>query len=106
MTSRGSISDYTEQEFLQLLTDICEVSCQSEDDHSVLVRHFQEISEHPEGSDLIFYPADDADDSPEGILKTVKEWRRATVFQVSRKPKSMALKSHFNKPTKAASRTI
>ncbi|AZD21593.1 MULTISPECIES: bacteriocin immunity protein [Pseudomonas] len=77
MTSRGSISDYTEQEFLQLLTDICEVSCQSEDDHSVLVRHFQEISEHPEGSDLIFYPADDADDSPEGILKTVKEWRRA-----------------------------
>ncbi|AZD47732.1 bacteriocin immunity protein [Pseudomonas chlororaphis] len=77
MTSRGSISDYTEQEFLQLLTEICEVSCQSEDDHSVLVRHFQEISEHPEGSDLIFYPADDADDSPEGILKTVKEWRRA-----------------------------
>ncbi|UQS87600.1 bacteriocin immunity protein [Pseudomonas chlororaphis] len=76
-TSRGSISDYTEQEFLQFLTDICEVNCQNEEDHSVLVRHFRKISEHPKGSDLIFYPADDADDSPEGILKTVKEWRRA-----------------------------
>ncbi|SDT20303.1 bacteriocin immunity protein [Pseudomonas chlororaphis] len=74
---KNSISDYTEKEFLQLLTDICEVNCQSEEDHSALVQHFRKISEHPKGSDLIFYPSDDADDSPEGILKTVKEWRRA-----------------------------
>lgn len=53
-TLRGSISDYTEQEFLQLVTDICEVNCQNEEDHSVLVRHFRRVSEHPGGSDLIF----------------------------------------------------
>lgn len=76
-TLRSCIFHYTEQEFLQLLTDICKVNGQNEEDHSVLVRHFREISEHPKGSDLIFYPADDADDSPEGILKTVKEWRKA-----------------------------
>ncbi|EEQ04693.1 Colicin-E7 immunity protein [Yersinia bercovieri ATCC 43970] len=33
------------------------------------------VSEHPSGSDLIFYPEDGADDSPEGILETIKKWR-------------------------------
>ncbi len=37
--------------------------------------HFEKATEHPSGSDLIYYPEDGADDSPVGILKTVKEWR-------------------------------
>lgn len=36
---------------------------------------FEKLSEHPDGSDLIYYPQDDQDDSPEGIVKEVKEWR-------------------------------
>ena len=40
-----------------------------------LVHHFNTICEHPAGSDLIFCPEDDADDSAEGITRTLKEWR-------------------------------
>lgn len=29
------------------------------------------------GSDLIYYPRDDREDSPEGIVKEIKEWRAA-----------------------------
>jgi hypothetical protein len=33
------------------------------------------MSEHPSGSDLIYYPKPLSDNSPEGIVKEVKEWR-------------------------------
>lgn len=42
-----------------------------------MVLEFEALTEHPEGSDLIYYPRDDRDDSPEGIVKEVKEWRAA-----------------------------
>ncbi|HFP0111800.1 TPA: bacteriocin immunity protein, partial [Escherichia coli] len=38
---------------------------------------FIEITQHPSGSDLIFYPKSQGDDKPENILKIVKEWRRS-----------------------------
>ncbi|MFR4487208.1 MAG: bacteriocin immunity protein [Escherichia coli] len=34
-----------------------------------LVDHFIEITQHPSGSDLIFYPKSQGDDKPENILK-------------------------------------
>ncbi|TPW37275.1 bacteriocin immunity protein, partial [Mixta tenebrionis] len=40
-----------------------------------LVFEFERLTEHPDGSDLIFYPRDDREDSPEGVVKEVKEWR-------------------------------
>jgi hypothetical protein len=38
---------------------------------------FKKLTEHPDGSDLIYYPKPGQDDSPAGIVKTVKEWRKA-----------------------------
>lgn len=35
------------------------------------------ICEHPDGSDLIYYPREGREDSPEGIVQEVKEWRQA-----------------------------
>ncbi|OLF54501.1 bacteriocin immunity protein [Pseudomonas chlororaphis] len=98
-TLRSCISEYTEQEFLRLLTEIREVSCQSEDEHSALVRHFRKISEHPKGSDLLFYPADNADDSPEGILKTVKAWRKANGLPGFKPPVAIAAAPPSTPPT-------
>ncbi|MDK6923875.1 bacteriocin immunity protein, partial [Escherichia coli] len=43
----------------------------------VLLEHFVKITEHPDGTDLIYYPSDNRDDSPEGIVKEIKEWRAA-----------------------------
>ncbi|MEH5911471.1 bacteriocin immunity protein, partial [Escherichia coli] len=46
-----------------------------EADDDKLVDEFRRLAEHPDGSDLIYYPRDDREDSPEGIVKEVKEWR-------------------------------
>ncbi|WP_265495024.1 bacteriocin immunity protein [Providencia heimbachae] len=74
MKLKNSISDYTEAEFKQLIEAIinCEGNEKTQDNN---LEHFIRITEHPDGSDLIYYPNDGDDDSPAGILKTVKEWR-------------------------------
>ena len=69
------ISDYTETEFLEFVRGISEVEGKTEADVDKLVDEFCRLTEHPEGSDVIFYPDDDREDSPEGIVKEVKEWR-------------------------------
>ncbi|MVX97753.1 bacteriocin immunity protein [Enterobacteriaceae bacterium 8376wB9] len=70
------ISDYTEAEFLAFVRKICQVSdYKTEGEHTNAVLKFEKLSEHPDGSDLIYYPKDGQDDSPEGIVKEVKEWR-------------------------------
>ncbi|WP_097302884.1 bacteriocin immunity protein [Pseudomonas chlororaphis] len=72
------ISDYTETEFVNFIHKILVINEGGSDkDLGELLMQFRQLSEHPDGTDLIFYPEDGADDSPEGITKTVKEWRRA-----------------------------
>ncbi|NIG76095.1 bacteriocin immunity protein [Klebsiella sp. Ap-873] len=71
------LSDYSESEFLYLVRKICRAEGPTEEDENRLVREFRRLAEHPSGSDLIFYPDDGKDDSPEGIVKEVKEWRQA-----------------------------
>lgn len=75
MELKNNITDYTESEFLKLLTIICNADTASEEEQIKFVTHFEKVTEHPSGSDLIYYPEDGADDSPVGILKAVKEWR-------------------------------
>ena len=71
------LSDYSEKEFLDLVRKICRAEGPTEEDDNRLVREFRRLAEHPSGSDFIFYPDDGKDDSPEGIVKEVKEWRQA-----------------------------
>ena len=72
---KNSISDYTEKEFLDFVKKICLAEGATEEDDNKLVREFEKLTEHPDGSDLIYYPEDDREDSPEGVVKEVKEWR-------------------------------
>ncbi|WP_434361087.1 bacteriocin immunity protein [Parasalinivibrio latis] len=73
---KNSISDYTEAEFLALLEQIfLENVAETDDLLDVLIEHFEEISEHPDGSDLIYYPEAEEDGTPENIVRIVKEWR-------------------------------
>lgn len=74
MTLKSTISDYTEEEFIGLLQRIIG-NDESEEVENRLVHHFNTICGHPAGSDLIFYSEDGADDSAEGITRTLKEWR-------------------------------
>lgn len=76
MTLKSKFSEYTENEFIALLrTIIAGEGTEKEVDQ--LVFHFERVSEHPSGSDLIFYPEEGADDSPEGITTTIINWREA-----------------------------
>ncbi|WP_249356960.1 bacteriocin immunity protein [Citrobacter sp. wls827] len=33
--------------------------------------------DHPEGNGLIFYPPDDREDSPQGVIDEIKRWRKS-----------------------------
>ncbi|KOX99513.1 bacteriocin immunity protein [Pseudomonas nunensis] len=73
---KNTFCDYTESEFVDLLQRIISHDG-TELEVDKLVFHFEEVSEHPDGSDLIFYPEDGVDDSASGITQAVKEWRAA-----------------------------
>ncbi len=74
---KTSISDYTESEFLNFVTSLCNSSIRTEEEDVKMLFEFERLSEHPEGSDLIYYPRKDREDSPQGIVKEIKEWRLA-----------------------------
>ena len=82
---KEKLEDYTEEEFLNFLGGLRSTmkdgkplkGKELEMYQDSLVDHFIEITQHPSGSDLIFYPKSQGDDKPENILKIVKEWRRS-----------------------------
>ncbi|AIN20054.1 colicin immunity / pyocin immunity family protein [Yersinia rochesterensis] len=75
MNIKNNISDYTELEFLNFVKDIYYDTYSSEDEHVKAVLQFETLTEHPDGSDLIYYPNDNREDNPEGIVAEVKKWR-------------------------------
>lgn len=80
MKDTSRFDDYTEAEFLAFLRELFEGGDNlAPDDFEKyilkLVEHFELVTEHPNGSDVIFYPEAGREDSPGGILKEVKEWR-------------------------------
>lgn len=74
---KTSISEYTETEFLNFVISLCDASARTEEEDDEMLLEFTRLTEHPDGSDLVYYPRDDREDSPEGIVKEVKEWRAA-----------------------------
>ncbi|MEQ4923273.1 bacteriocin immunity protein [Proteus hauseri] len=75
MSQKQSISDYTEAEFLAFVKQIFNVENTTEQEDVENILLFKKLTEHPDGSDLIYYPNDNREDSPEGVVKEVKEWR-------------------------------
>ena len=60
---KNALPEYTEDEFLAILKDICTAQG-TEAYQDDLLENFIEVTGHPEGSDLIYYPA--ADSTPFG----------------------------------------
>ncbi len=77
MKLKDNFEEYTETEFLENLNKIWTTDVPTEQEHDKLIEHFAKVTEHPQGNELIFYPESGVEDSPEGILKVVKEWRAA-----------------------------
>ncbi|KLU17182.1 MULTISPECIES: bacteriocin immunity protein [Xenorhabdus] len=73
--SKNKLEDYTEAEFLAFVTKICNADYDTEQQEDYDVSEFERLTQHPAGSDLIYYPEDCDDDSPAGIVARVKKWR-------------------------------
>lgn len=75
---KNSLSDYTEAQFIRFLQEIRAANENASDEVlGELLEKFRMLTGHPDGSDLIYYPEDGADNSNEGITETVKKWREA-----------------------------
>ncbi|EEK7631535.1 bacteriocin immunity protein [Salmonella enterica subsp. enterica serovar Newport] len=68
---KKTLSDYTEDEFADFITKIRKVQFPSEKAHSEAVYEFAQLTEHPEGWDLIYHPKPGADNSTQGILSFI-----------------------------------
>ncbi|TYC88820.1 bacteriocin immunity protein [Vibrio anguillarum] len=74
MRLHDRLEDYTELEFLELLNTI--ISAEGSDEYQdELLENFIATTEHPEGSDLIYYPENPEDGKSESIVRIVREWR-------------------------------
>lgn len=72
---KNRLDEYSEQEFLEILNEFWDGDI-TEAEEDEFVQRFNEIVEHPEKSDLIFYPSGNRDDSPEGVVDELKRWCR------------------------------
>ncbi|HEK1686703.1 TPA: bacteriocin immunity protein [Pseudomonas putida] len=78
MILKEALNEYTEQEFLEFLEEIERANeHEPEEVLSHLLEHFRRITEHPSGTDLLYWPASEKDGEPEQVIKIITEWRLA-----------------------------
>lgn len=70
------ISDMSEAEFLGFVQKIYQSEYATEKDQVAAVMEFERLSEHPAGSDLLYYP-DPGKSGPEAVVAEIKNWRAA-----------------------------
>ncbi len=82
MDLRSRIEDYTETEFLALVTMLFrnDSTLQGRAYEKLIngvLDHIETISELPDAFRVICFPAEGEDDSPEGVVNRIKQWRAA-----------------------------
>ncbi|MFZ4217856.1 bacteriocin immunity protein [Enterobacter ludwigii] len=71
-----TISEFSKGDFIKLIAEI--ISAEGGEKHQdELLEQFISLSEHPAGSDLIYYPEPGEEATPGAIAETVQEWRKA-----------------------------
>ncbi|MBL0797236.1 MULTISPECIES: bacteriocin immunity protein [Pseudomonas] len=77
MKFKNKFEEYTEAEYVALINRLVEGDYSSEKEHDAIVDNIVKTSEHPNGTDVLYYPEEGTDDSPAGVLETIKAWRAA-----------------------------
>ncbi|WP_236192238.1 bacteriocin immunity protein [Pseudomonas glycinae] len=70
------ISEISESDFLKFVTRVYNDDFDTEEEHVDAILEFKFLSEHPSGSDLIFYP-EPGKGGPAAVVAEVKAWRAA-----------------------------
>lgn len=75
---KKTISDFTEAEFITFVSTVLAANTSPDEILDPLLFEFERLSEHPAGSDLIYWPEDmSKTPTAESITETVKKWREA-----------------------------
>ena len=77
MELKTTLQDYTQPDFIKLVEKIWAVEC-TKQEHDALVAHFDRVSGHPLGADLIFHPGkhefSGLSHSADTVVKRVRLW--------------------------------
>jgi hypothetical protein len=74
---KQKFEEYTESEYIDLINRLFEGNYSSEREHDAIVDNIVDTSEHPNGTNILYYPEEGVDDSPEGASGAIKAWRAA-----------------------------
>lgn len=77
MKLKDHLFEYTESEYLKLIETLFSGTYSSEKEHDEIVENIVRTSEHPDGTGVLYDPREGVEDSPNGVLGAVKEWRAA-----------------------------
>ncbi|MFZ5936162.1 hypothetical protein BGP84_22995 [Pseudomonas putida] len=78
MIIKPNYNDYTEMEFVEFLKEIYRANAEEPDEVlDPLLEHFAAVTEHPSGTDLIYWPENDDQGELEAVLSIIKSWRAA-----------------------------
>lgn len=77
MSFKNKLEEYTESEYKTLIQRLFDGDYSSEKELDKIVEIVVMTSEHPSGSDILYFPEDGIEDSPEGVLYVIKQWRAA-----------------------------
>jgi len=74
---KEKLEHFTEAEFLEYVRHLQMIGYRDEKEDIEAVAEFERLTEHPSGSDLLFYPDPSRPDTPEGVVEEIKAWRAA-----------------------------
>lgn len=77
MSLKNKFEEYTESEYKTLIQRLFDGEYSSEKELDGIVENIVNTSEHPNGSDILYFPSEGIEDSPSGVLATIKQWRAA-----------------------------
>jgi len=77
MKFRNRLEEYTEVEYLELIECLFEAKYSSENEHDEIVDHIVITSEHPDETGVLYDPRKGIEDSPQGVINAIKQWRLA-----------------------------
>ncbi|MET0844979.1 MAG: bacteriocin immunity protein [Pseudomonas sp.] len=77
MRLKSKFEEYTESEYRILIQRLFDGDYSSEEELDGMVENIVNTSEHPNGSDILYFPTEGVEDSPSGVLTTIKQWRAA-----------------------------